>query len=117
MISSQSRTPAWIMGMRGSTSDSEYAGLLEGFKKLASFIYSGYSSLDTAILCEAKVAYLVALLLKHENIIDRFESGQDISSWMISNPDYSKLNNVKKTSPEAFFYYFRALELSKLVGK
>jgi hypothetical protein len=37
--------------------------LLEGFKKLAAFVYSGYFSLDTAILRAAKAAYLVALLL------------------------------------------------------
>ena len=29
----------------------------------------------------------------------------------ISNPDYNKLNKVKKTSPEAFFYYFISLKL------
>jgi hypothetical protein len=28
-----------------------------------------------------------------------------------------KLNKLKKTSPEAFFYYYRALELLNPVGK
>ena len=35
----------------------------------------------------------------------------------LSNPDYNKLNKVKQTGPEAFFYYFWALELMNLVGK
>ncbi len=108
---------ACLIGMRGSTSGDEYSELLEGFKKLAAFIYSGYFSLDTAILCAAKTAYLTALLLMREISIRRFEKGQDIASWMVLNPDYNKMNKVKKTSPEAFFYYFRALELMHLVDQ
>ena len=106
---------ACLIGMR--TAGDEFAELSEGFTKLAAFIYSGHFSIDTAILCSAKTAYLTALLLKQERAIRRFESGQDIATWMVSNPDYNKLNKVKKTSPEAFFYYFRALELMNLVGK
>ena len=108
---------ACIIGMRGSTAGDEFAELLEGFKKLAAFIYSGFFSLDTAILCAAKVAYLVALMLRQEGSIGRFEPGKDLSSWNISNPGYNKLNKVKKSSPEAFFYYFCALELMRLVGE
>jgi len=105
---------ACLIGMRGSSSSAEYLELLDGFKKLAAFVYSGYFSLDSAILCAAKTAYLAALILKQENIITRFEQGLNVSSWSISNPDYNKLNKLKKTSPEAFFYFFRALELLNL---
>lgn len=108
---------ACMIGMRGSTAGDEFAELLEGFKKLAAFIYSGHFSIDAAILCAAKASYLAALLLIGEGSIRRFEPGQDIASWTISNPDYNKLNKVKKTSPEAFFYFFRALELMRLVGE
>ena len=108
---------ACMIGMRGSAAGDEYAELSEGFKKLAAFIYSGHFSIDTAILCAAKTASLAALLLTHESRFKRFNAGQDISSWMVSNPDYNKLNKVKKTSPEAFFYFFRALELLRLVGE
>jgi len=101
---------ACMIGMRGSAAGDEYAELSEGFKKLAAFIYSGHFSIDTAILCAAKTAYLAALLLKREDSIKRFGPGQELATWMISNPDYNKLNKVKKTSPEAFYYYYRALE-------
>lgn len=107
---------ACIIGRRGSTASDEYAEMLEGFKKLAAFIYSGYFSLDTAILCAAKTAYLASLLLTHENMLKRFETGQDIASWTISDPNYNKLNKIKKTSPEAFFYFFRALDLMHMAG-
>ena len=108
---------ACMIGMRGSAAGNEYAELLEGFKKLAAFIYSGYFSIDAAILCAAKTAYLAALLLRQEGSIRRFEPELDLASWMISNPDFNRLNKVKKTSPEAFFYYFQALVLMHLVGE
>jgi hypothetical protein len=108
---------AGMIGMRGSSAVAEYAKLSEGFKKLVAFIYSGHFSIDTAILCAAKAATLTALLLTKERSIKRFDAGQDISTWMVTNPDYNKLNKVKKTSPEAFFYFFQALELLHLVGE
>lgn len=107
---------ACMIGMRGSTIGDEYAELLEGFRKLAAFIYAGHFTLDTAILCAAKVAYLTVLLMTQEKSIDRF-NGQDIASWMVTNPTYNKLNKVKKTSPESFYYFYRALKLRQLLGE
>jgi Nucleotidyl transferase AbiEii toxin, Type IV TA system len=103
-----------ILGMRGSGAGNEFAELLEGFKKLTAFVYSGYFSPDTAILCAAKAAYLASLLRMHKGELERFEAGQNIASWMISNPNYNKLNKIKKTSPEAFFYFVHSLELMHL---
>lgn len=108
---------ACMIGMRGSTAGDEYAELLEGFKKLAAFIYVGHFTIDSAILCAAKAAYLAVLLIRQKNAIARFDPGKDLSSWQIVKPDYNKLNKVKKTSPEAFYYYFRALELLGLAGE
>ena len=99
-----------MIGMRGSPADDEYAELLVGF------IYAGHFTVDTAILCAAKAACLAALLAGHKNAIERFEPGKDLASWQILNPDYNKLNKVKKTSPEAFYYYFSAFELLGLAG-
>jgi hypothetical protein len=42
--------------------------------------------------------------------------GEDLSSWQIANLDYNKLNKGKKTVPEAFYYFFSALELLGLAG-
>jgi hypothetical protein len=108
---------ACMIGMRASSAGDEFTELLAGFKKLAAFIYSGHFSIDTAVLCAAKTAYLAALLLKQSSPIQRFGTAQDLAAWMISNPDYNKLNKVRKTSPEAFFYFFQALELLRLVGE
>lgn len=100
-----------LIGTRGAASDKEYAELIDGFRKMAGFVYSGFFSLDSAILCASKAAYLTALILRNMETVDRFEKNVDISVWSITNQDYSKLNKLKKTSPEAFCYFFRALSL------
>jgi len=35
----------------------------------------------------------------------------DLSDWVIDHPDFSKLNRLKKTSPEAFYYFYQAIKL------
>lgn len=100
-----------LIGTRGTASDKEYAELVGGFRKMAGFVYSGFFSLDSAILCASKAAYLSALILGDNETIDRFEKNFDLSVWTITNQDYNKLNKLKKTSPAAFYYFFRALTL------
>jgi hypothetical protein len=107
---------AVLIGMRGSSSPTEYSELLEGFKKLAAFIYAGFFSLDSAILCASKAAYLSALIAHQKDAIHRFGNSQDISTWNIANPDYNKLNKLKKTNPEAFYYFYLALDLMEISG-
>jgi hypothetical protein len=105
-----------LIGTRGTASDEEYAELVDGFRKMAGFVYSGFFSLDSAILCASKAAYLSALIFGEVKTIDRFEKNLDISVWTITNQDFNKLNKLKKTSPEAFYYFFRALTLLGLNG-
>lgn len=100
-----------LIGTRGRTYTKEYAELISGFKKMAAFIYSGFFSLDSAILCASKVAYLVSLLMSGNNKIVRFEKNLDISTWLITDENYNKLNKLKKSSPEAFYYFYQALHL------
>ncbi len=107
---------AVLIGMRGPSSNHEYAELIDGFKKLAGFIYSGFFSLDSAILCASKAAYLSALIMKRLGSASRFDHGLDLSAWSIANPDYNRLNKLKKTSPEAFYYFYQALALMDLSG-
>lgn len=102
---------ACMIGMRGAGALKEYAELQDGFKKLAAFVYDGTFNVDSAILCAGKTALLAALLIMKEQNIPRFENMAIIVTWSIANPVYNKLNKLKKTNPEAFFYYYQALEV------
>ena len=106
---------AVLIGTHGAGAAAEYAELVSGFKKMAGFVYSGTFTGDSAILCASKTAYLSALILKDIDSIARFDKELDISSWVIINPAFNKLNKLKKTSPEAFYYFFQALSLLGLL--
>jgi hypothetical protein len=101
---------ACLIGMRGYSSEKEYTELLSGIRKLAGFVYAEHFTLDSAILCAAKVAYIAALIGKGDQNISRFDLMIDLSSLAIQNPAYNRLNKVKKTSPEAFYYFYHAIE-------
>lgn len=101
------------IGTHGATSSNEdYAEIMSGIQKMAGFVFAGTFSVDSAILCASKAAYLSTLILKEVDQIDRFTDDLNISTWVIKNPDFSRLNKLKKTSPEAFYYFFKAMNLA-----
>lgn len=101
---------ACLIGMRGFDADDKYAELQSGIKKLAGFIYGERFTIDSAILCAAKAAYLTSLIRNGATVISRFDLSIDLTDLLIQAPLYNKLNKVKKTSPEAFYYFYKALE-------
>lgn len=107
---------ACLIGMRGNSPNEsdrlEFQDLQNGIKQLASggYVYAQRFTIDTAILCAAKAAYLAALILTNNDTISRYSPLVDMLAWGIRNPDYSKLNTVKKTSPEAFYYFYSAVQ-------
>ncbi len=101
---------ACLIGMHGYDAEDKYAELQSGIKKLAAFIYAERFSLDSAILCAAKTAYLASLIRKGASEISRIDPSIDLTDLFIQDPRYNKLNKVKKTSPEAFYYFYKALE-------
>jgi hypothetical protein len=101
---------ACLIGMRGFGSMIEYTELKMGIKKLSGFVYGEHFTQDSAILSAAKAAYMTTLIRMGAREISHFDPGVDLSNLAISNPSYSRLNRVKKTSPEAFYYFYQALK-------
>lgn len=97
-----------LIALRGHTD--EFSELLDGIKRIGGFLFSGNFTIDKAILCASKATLLAAYLLMKENTLTRFDTSMDISKWAIQNPEYTKINKLKKTSPEAFYYFYCALD-------
>jgi hypothetical protein len=89
----------------------EYNELVSGVTKLRGLVYSGYFSLDVAILCASKAAYISALFIANKLTITRYrqEMESDILPWTINIPEYNKLNKLKKLNVGAFYYFYQAL--------
>lgn len=105
---------ACLIGTRGAIPGGDYAELLSGTKKLVAFVYSENFTIDTSILCASKAAYLAGIILKQHTRIDRFQDNPDIESLNIPNMEYGKLNKLKKTNLEAFFYFYQSIKLLDL---
>lgn len=94
--------------MQGFGSKDEFSELKGGITKLSGYVYLEHFTLDSAILCAAKSAYIATLILNGAQEISRFNPGIDLSRLLIMDVRYNKLNKVKKTSPEAFYYFYCA---------
>ena len=102
---------ALVLSLRGQRNAERYAQLEAGVKKLRPFIFTQPFQLDIAIRCSAKAAYLSSLRLANRTDVERFVDAASVAGLLIEHPDYNKLNRLKKTDPEAFYYWYKAVEL------
>ena len=87
----------------------EFNHLQLGIKNFTNFTVERFA-IEEAITAAAKVAYLTTLLNNRENLkIERFKNPLDIKEWIIEARDFNKLNKLKKTNAEAFFYWYMSL--------
>ena len=91
--------------MRGFDNEEEFKLLQGGIKRIGGLIFSERS----AIRDSAKAAYTAAIMLTHVTEVHRFES-TPIDEWkdaVIGEVLTNKLNKLKKSNPEAFFYWWQ----------
>lgn len=93
--------------MRGLENPDEYKLLQDGISRIGSFIHSERYTLDSAIINASKAAYLSKLIEKGINDIMHYSHDKpgDLSEQILQYPIPTKLNKLKKTHPEAFFYW------------
>jgi len=108
MIEDKTYTKEWIIATRGGLKQCNFAELQNGIKRLSSFIIAKSFHIDNVIIAAAKAAFLSRLIKKHISTPDKFN--KILPTQLIANADYSKLNKLKKSNPEAFFYWYKAVE-------
>lgn len=88
----------------------EFNQLQQGIRNFTNFTIDRFS-IDEAITAGAKVVYLAKLVqLGKLTTVERFKNPLEIKNWLIENPQYNKLNKLKKNNPEAFYYWYNALK-------
>lgn len=98
---------------RGADGKGNFDELLNGILRIKGFIFSESYHIEKAIAHASKTAYLSALIQHDAKAIDKFENPLLMKDWQISEPLNSKLNKLKKSNPEAFFYWFKIYDLKK----
>ena len=101
-----------MIAVRGRDRDPDkFAEIARGIKGFASFVTKGKFSIENAILCSSHAAYLSQLIRKEDALnIERFDSRIDLAEVLIKGK-FNYLNKLKKSSPESFFYFKKAVEI------
>ncbi len=94
------------------TDRNKYNDFLNGLKRFDSYLIFGHFRIEDAIASSAKAAYFLNLF-NYDNT-DQFElynNDTNISELEISNLKYNFLNRFKKTNKQAFYYWYKCLDL------
>jgi pyridoxal biosynthesis lyase PdxS len=116
MINTDSLKTEWItetamlIATRGKAGNGNFDELQKGIQNIKNYIFSENFHIERAMIPASKAAYLSTILKTETKEIQRFNNPLEIANWTIEQPFETRLNKLKKTSPEAFFYWYRAYE-------
>ena len=102
---------ALCITLRGADGKGDFGQLSLGIQRVVRFIFSENYHLEKAITHASKAAYLAALIKHDANGLEKFENPQQLKDWNIKEPMNTKLNRLKKSNPEAFFYWYKIFEI------
>ncbi len=97
---------------RGADDKDNFEELQKGIQRISRFIFSESYYLEKAISHASKAAYLATLIKADAAKIEKFDNPLQMKEWTIGEPMNAKLNRLKKSNPEAFFYWYKIYELT-----
>ena len=99
--------------MRGADGKGNFDELQKGIQRIYNLIFSENYHLEKAIAHASKAAYMAVLIKHNAMTISKFENPQQLKEYTIGEPLNTKLNKLKKSNPEAFFYWYKIYEIIK----
>jgi hypothetical protein len=97
--------------LRQNTGNADFEIIGKGIAQVKSFIFSEPFHIEKAIVYAAKAAYLAALLKYGATEIKRYNKAIDMKDRLIAAPMNTKLNKLKKTDAQSFFYLYQISEI------
>ena len=100
-----------IISGRGFFEKETFAQLEKGISRIKGYIFSKNYIIENAINSASKAAYL-SLLVKHGiTDIERFDPKLNLREYVIKDPDFRRFKSILKYDPEAYFYWYKAVEI------
>lgn len=100
-----------IIGERGRIEKPTFDLLQTGINRIKDYIFSKNYIMESAVNSASKAAYL-SLLIKYDiSVIERFDEMIDLRTLEIKNPEYKKFKSIMKFDPEAYFYWYKSIEM------
>jgi predicted nucleotidyltransferase component of viral defense system len=103
---------ALCIATRGTDGKGNFEELQNGILRITRFIFSENYHIEKAIAHASKAAYLSTLIQHDAVIIEKFENLLQLKDWQINEPLNNRLNKLKRSNPEAFFYWYKIYELT-----
>lgn len=104
---------ALCLSTKGKAGRGDFSALQKGVSQIRAYIFSEVYHIEKAIIHASRIAYLSKLIELKENSLTRFENPAQILEWTIDEPLDTRLNKLKKSNPEAFFYWYQVFLLTK----
>ena len=101
------------LSLRGTAGKGDFTQLQSGISRLKPMILSETFILEKAIIAASKAAYLSRCIASGAKTLKKFNNSVDMQDWIIQQPNDTKLNKLKKSLPEAFFYWYQAINSMK----
>jgi len=98
---------------RGVEGKGDFIELQTGIQRVSRFIFSETFHIDKTITAASKAAYLAVLIRSKKVAIDKYGDPKIMKDWSIGEPFWPRLNRLKKSNPEAFFYWYKIFELNR----
>lgn len=102
---------ALCISLRGAAGNCNFSELQKGIKAVERFIFSEHYHLEKAIPHAAKAAYLAKLISTDQTKFEKFNDPLQVLEANIEAPHNTRLQKLKKSSPEAFFYWWKATQI------
>ncbi len=102
----------YVLAARDTKSEA-FKHLQLGIRNFVNYTISKFN-IEEAITAAAKVSYL-SEALKNDAIshLETYDNPIQVRDWLIENQQFNKLNKLKKSNPEAFFYWVKTIKLLK----
>lgn len=101
-----------LIATRGKAGIGDFNILQDGIKKIKSFIHTSNYHIDQAIVDSAKAAYISTCIRKGITTIEKYPDNPEIVFDMtIAASLTNKLNKLKRTYPEAYYYWVKTGEM------
>lgn len=92
---------------RGKDGKGSFEELQQGIHRIRRFVFMENYYLEKAIIDASKAAYLAVLIQNDAEKIEKFTDPLLMKDWVISEPMNTRLNKLKRSNPEAFFYWYK----------
>lgn len=104
---------ALCISLRGTDGKGDFDELLKGIQRVTGFIFSEPYHLDKAITHAARAAYLSRLIATGQITFEKYKDPKQVADAIIATPHNTRLQRLRKSNTEAYFYWWKATQLSE----